>query len=191
METQIKALYKTPQGIKFVTIFGYASKGVPSLEINGAGKLSKNIKEKLIYFTRLRKLPIPLRRFVVCLDLNELNIQSTQNLKWLEFPLLLTYWYLCGLIPIKKLDNCIASGWIKTNGEIFQMDLPASFKDVFRESFNPIEQKSMKLISVYNKHGGALDIIDSSLLLEHIPNLNFKVDYIERASAIPTNSLMA
>ncbi len=191
METQIKALYKTPQGIKFVTIFGYASKGVPSLEINGAGKLSKNIKEKLIYFTRIRKLPIPLRRFVVCLDLNELNIHSVQNLKWLEFPLLLTYWYLCGLIPIKKLDNCIASGWIKTNGEIFQMEIPSSFQDAFRESFNPIERKSMKLITKYNQYGGALDIIDSSLLLEHIPNLEFKTDYIERASAIPTNLLMA
>lgn len=191
METQIKALYKTPHGIKFVTIFGYASKGVPSLEINGAGKLSKNIKEKLIYVTRIRRLPIPLRRFVICLDLNELNVQSTQNLKWLEFPLLLTYWYLSGLIPIGKLDNCIASGWLKTNGEIFQMELPSSFKDAFREAFNPIEQKSMKLISFYNENGGALDIIDSSLLLEHIPNLNFKVDQIERASAIPTNLLMA
>jgi hypothetical protein len=43
METQIKAFYKTPQGIRFVTLFGYASKGVPALEINGFGKLSKNI----------------------------------------------------------------------------------------------------------------------------------------------------
>ena len=68
MDTQIKSFYKSPQGIKFVTIFGHATKGVPALEINGVGKLSKNIKEKLIFITRTRKLPIPLRRFVICVD---------------------------------------------------------------------------------------------------------------------------
>ena len=47
METEIKSYIKTKTGIKVITIFGYASRGVPGVEINGVGKLSKNIKEKL------------------------------------------------------------------------------------------------------------------------------------------------
>ena len=82
METQIKAFYKTPQGIKFVRVFGFSTKGVPSLEINGLGKLSKNVKEKIIYLTRTRKLQIPMRRFVICLDLNELSEKDVNHLKW-------------------------------------------------------------------------------------------------------------
>ena len=191
METQIKAFYKTPQGIKFVTIFGYATKGVPSLEINGVGKLSKNIKEKMIYLTRIRKLQIPLKRFVVCVDLNELNDQHAHNLKWLEFPLLLTYWYLAGLIPIKKLDNCLTSGWIKTNGEIYQMPIPISFKDGFKEAYSPIEQKSVKLISLKRDFEMGIDVINSSKLLEHIPSMKFRLDYMESSSAIPIKSIMA
>ncbi|MAX67187.1 MAG: hypothetical protein QF441_00900 [Bacteriovoracaceae bacterium] len=189
METQLKAFYKTPQGIKFVTIFGYATKGVPSLEINGVGKLSKNIKEKIIYMTRIRKLNVPMRRFVICLDLNEVNMHDAHHLKWLEFPLLLSYWYLCNLIPIKKLDNCIAAGWLKTNGEIIQMGLPNSFLDAFKANFNPIEQKNLMLINLtYFQY---VKTIDSSLLLEHIPKLKFRLDYMESSSAIPTNSFIA
>lgn len=191
METQIKAFYKSSQGIEFVTIFGYATKGVPSLEINGVGKLSKNIKEKLIYLTRLRKLQVPLRRFVVCVDLNELNDKHTQHLKWLEFPLLLMYWYLCGLLPIRKLDNCISSGWIKTNGEIFQMSLDQKFNNYCHDFFNPIELKQLKIINLSDDPGSGIDTINSSSLLEHIPNINFKVDYMDKFSAIPTNSFMA
>ncbi len=183
METQMKAFYRTPQGIKFVTIFGYATKGVPSLEINGVGKLSKNIKEKLIYLTRTRKIQVPLRRFVVCVDVNEVNDRETQHLKWLEFPLLLIYWYLCGVVPIRRLDNCMCSGWVKTNGEVFQMKLPAQIKV---EHAN----KETKLISLNNTCEGEIDMIDSTLLLQHIPNLRFKLDYIDNDSAIPTKSFM-
>ena len=190
METQIKAFYKTPQGIKFVTIFGYATKGVPSLEINGVGKLSKNIKEKLIYLTRLRKIQVPLRRFVVCVDANELNEKHIQHLKWLEFPLLLTYWYLCGIIPIRKLDNCLTSGWVKTSGDVYHMNIPVNFRMGLRGFINPIEAKSLKLIGLSNSLNGEMDYIDTSLLLEHIPNLRFKLDHIESDSAIPMKSFI-
>ena len=194
METQIKAYYQTPQGIKFVTIFGYATKGVPSLEINGVGRLSKNIKEKIIFLTRTRKLKVPLRRFVVCVDLNELNQQGEQHLKSLEFPILLLYWFLCGLVPICKLDDCLASGWLKANGEIYQMQTPLSFIQSYKKNFDLVEQKNLKLIGGSQGSNLNLCLIESSLLLEHIENLKFKTEpniYIERASAIPLKSFIA
>lgn len=198
METQIKAYYQTPQGVKFVTIFGYATKGVPSLEINGAGRLSRNIKEKVIFITRTRKLSIPLRRFVICVDLNEVSRQEEPYLKALEFPILLLYWYLSGLIPIRNLNDCLASGWLKANGEIFQLKTPLRFLKSYKEYFDPIEQKSLKLIGPAQNDNLNLCLIESSLLLEHIPNLKFKLDfqseaqsYMESDSAIPLKSFIA
>ena len=192
METQIKAFYHTPQGVKFVTIFGYATKGVPSLEINGVGRLSKNIKEKIIYITRTRKLRVPLRRFVICVDMNEINMQSDQYLKALEFPILLLYWYLCELVPIRKLDDCLTSGWLKANGEIYQLRAPANFVQNHEKYFDLTDKNSLKLIGPASR-GDNLDLclIESSLLLEHIENLKFKLDYIESDSAIPLKSCIA
>lgn len=193
METQLKAFYRTPQGVKFVNLFGYATKGVPSLEINGVGRLSKNIKEKIIYLTRIRKLAIPLRRFVVCVDINELQDQSIESLRWLEFPLLLMYWHLSGLIPIAKLDNCLCSGWLNANGEIHHMYPPRNLGDLMKRSFNLNEINSLKFLSFSNGGTSQIDMIDSKLLLEHIPNLVFKYDMnqMDRSSAIPTNSFIA
>lgn len=176
METQIKAYYHTNGGLKLITLFGYATKGVPALEINGVGKYSRNIKEKLIYLTRNRQLSIPLRRFVICVDINELSASEIDSLKWLEFPLLLIYWYLAGLIPIGKLDNCIAGGWLKTNGEIYQL---SQSEARFQNQLRGHEKKHYLLI------GDQTAEIDASKLLEHIPSLKFKTDYIESSSVKP------
>ncbi len=176
METQIHSFYQTPKGAKLVTIFGYATKGVPGLEINGAGKLSKNIREKLIYLTRTRRLSLATKRFVICVDINDLdnNIDLAQ-LKWLEFPILLLFWYLAGLIPIAKFDDCLCSGWINSNGEIYQKALPKNLTSILKEKLNPVEMKSLKYISMVEE-SSALWTIDSDLLLEHIPDLSFKRD---------------
>ncbi len=174
METQIKAFYQTPQGVHFVTIFGYATKGVPCLEVNGVGKLSKNIKEKIIYLTRMRKLKPPLRRFVICVDQNEVENKHDPYLKWLEFPMLLLYWHLAGLIPIRKLDNCLCSGWLKSNGEVYQRSICENFIHNFSKSFNPLERKQIMVIG--NGEHKKIRAIDSSYLLEHIPRLTFKVE---------------
>ncbi|MAZ49977.1 MAG: hypothetical protein CME65_15550 [Halobacteriovoraceae bacterium] len=168
METQVKAFYQTNKGFELFTIFGYVTKGVPSLEINGAGKLSKNIKEKLIFLTRNRKLAIPHRRFVICVDQNDQLQNDEQLLKWLEFPLLLTYWYLAGLIPIKKLENCVTSGWIRANGEIFHHSLSDYSRGQILKRIPPLERDQTLFI------GGAESCIHSSMLLEHISGLSFK-----------------
>lgn len=192
METQIYTYIHTPSGPKVITIFGYATRGVPGVEITGCNKLSKNIKEKLIFMTRVRKLKLPTKRFVICVDLNDLEFDLRQSdLKWIELPMLLMFWYLAGFIPIKKLDDCICSGWINTNGEIFQTFSPLNLKSLIKQKVNPVEMKSIKLITSLGDEEDDFWSIDSSMLLEHIENLSFKIDYMDKLSATPLNSSIA
>ena len=121
METQLQSCYFTKKGPALVTLFGYATKSVPGLEINGLGKYGKAIKEKIIYITRSRQLKIPLKRFVLNVEItDDLGDLESVSVKWLEYPLLLHYWFLAGLLPITKLDNCFALGSLTPNGDVHE-----------------------------------------------------------------------
>jgi hypothetical protein len=121
METQLQSCYFTKKGPALVTLFGYATKSVPGLEINGLGKYGKAIKEKIVFITRSRQLQIPLKRFVLNVEItDDLGDLESSSVKWLEYPLLLHYWYLAGLLPITKLDNCLAIGSLTPNGEVVE-----------------------------------------------------------------------
>ncbi len=121
METQLHSCYFTKKGPTIITLFGYATKSVPGIEINGLGKYGKAIKEKIIFVTRARQLKIPLKRFVLNVELtDEFGDLESASVKWLEYPLLLHYWYLAGLLPISKLDNCFAIGSLTPNGEVVE-----------------------------------------------------------------------
>jgi hypothetical protein len=119
METQLQTCYFTKKGPTLVTLFGYSTKSVPGLEINGIGKYGKGIKEKIVFVTRSRQLQIPLKRFVLNVELtDDLGDLESSSVKWLEYPLLLHYWFLAGLLPISKLDNCLAVGSLSPSGEV-------------------------------------------------------------------------
>ena len=119
METQLQSCYFTKKGPSLVTLFGYSTKSVPGLEINGLGKYGKAIKEKIVFVTRSRQLQIPLKRFVLNVELtDDLGDLESSSVKWLEYPLLLHYWFLAGLLPIMKLDNCLAIGSLTPSGEV-------------------------------------------------------------------------
>ncbi len=121
METQLQTCYFTKKGPSLVTLFGYATKSVPGLEINGLGKYGKAIKEKIVFVTRTRQLQIPLKRFVLNVEItDDLGEVESSSVKWLEYPLLLHYWYLAGLLPISKLDNCLAVGSLTPSGEVVE-----------------------------------------------------------------------
>ena len=121
METQLQSCYFTKKGPSLVTLFGYSTKSVPGLEINGLGKYGKAIKEKIVFVTRTRQLQIPLKRFVLNVELtDELGVLESSSVKWLEYPLLLHYWFLAGLLPISKLDNCFAVGSLSPSGEVME-----------------------------------------------------------------------
>ena len=191
METQIQSFYKSPQGIKFVSVFGYATKGVPGLEINGVGKLSRNIREKITFISRSRRLPIPLRRYVLCVDVNEIQNSEPESLKWLEFPMLLLYWHMAGLVPISKLSDCLCSGWFKANGEIIQMMLGADFARLVEKQFVAEEATDLKLIDQPTRDENPFWLIESRLLLEHIEGLRFRKELFKSEVGIssPLRSL--
>ena len=129
--------------------------------------------------------------FVLCVDVNELSSQNVQELKWLEFPFLLLYWYLAGLVPIRKLDDCLSSGMIHVSGVITHLVLPPSFREIVKEHFKNECIEQLKIIESSEAHTSSLYQIDTKLLLEHIPLLDVNGSYMESSSAIPIKSFIA
>lgn len=168
METQLQTCYFTKKGPFLVTLFGYATKSVPGLEINGLGKYGKAIKEKIVFVTRTRQLQIPLKRFVLNVEISDdLGDLESNSVKWLEYPLLLHYWYLAGLLPITKLDNCLAVGSLSPSGLVEE---PLSDSVV-----NLCESHNLHLIASSSIVESPMGIIDGKDLFGQIANLNFKV----------------
>ncbi len=167
METQLQSCYFTKKGPTLVTLFGYATRSVPGLEINGLGKYGKSIKEKIVFVTRTRQLQIPLKRFVLNVELSDdLGDLETGSVKWLEYPLLLHYWFLAGLLPISKLDNCLAVGSLTPSGLVEE----------------PLTQDVVRLCERHDLHliasssvDSALGFIDGRDLFGQIANLDFKL----------------
>lgn len=168
METQLQTCYYTKKGPTLITLFGYATKSVPGLEINGIGKYGRSIKEKIIFVTRTRGLQIPLKRFVLNVELtDDLGDLETSSVKWLEYPLLLHYWYLAGLLPISKLDNCFAVGSLSPSGFIEE---PLSECIV-----GLCESHNLHLIASTPAFSGPMGVIDGKDLFGGIAQLNFGV----------------
>lgn len=185
METRIQAFYPSPSGMKFITIFGYSTKGVPGLEINGMGKFGKNLKEKIVYLNRIRKIRMPVRRIVISLDVNDLDpAASSRQLKWLELPALLTFWHLIGVVQAATLQDCLCSGEVKVNGEIVHLAPPAGLES--RMPFT--ENQGMKII--HESPCKEFLYLDSRLFLKNIPGLIFRT-HMERVSETPMKSIIA
>ena len=122
MQTQIYSSFLTKKGPQPVILFGYSSKSIPGLEINGLGKYGKGIKEKIIFLTKKCQVRIPLSRFVLNVEIpDEWGEVSTQNVKWLEYAFLLLYWNLAGALPLRSLETCFALGSIRAEGVVEEM----------------------------------------------------------------------
>lgn len=162
METQLQSCYFTKKGPSLITMFGYSTRSVPGLEINGLGKYGKAIKEKIVYVTRSRNIQIPLKRFVLNVETNDdLGDLESNSVKWLEYPLLLHYWFLAGLLPISKLDNCLAVGSLTPSG-VVEEPLDTSV-------MNLCEENSLHLIA-----SSGVGMIDGKALFGEAASLEFK-----------------
>jgi hypothetical protein len=167
METQLQTCYFTKKGPNLITLFGYATKSVPGLEINGLGKYGRSIKEKIIFVTRTRSLQIPLKRFVLNVELSDdLGDVESNSVKWLEYPLLLHYWFLAGLLPISKLDNCFAVGSLTPSGLVEEPlnEMVVSMCDQF----------DLHIISSHHNLNTPRGVIDGRDLFGPITNLDFR-----------------
>jgi hypothetical protein len=131
MQTQLQTCLFLKNQIIYLPLFGYSSRSVPGLEINGIGKLGKNIKEKIIYVSKTYGIKSSTKKYVLCLDqqmgLEDSTVTTYQNL---ELPLFLMYLYLTGNFPMNKLDNCFASGVITPGGRMKDM-LPKLIPEKF------------------------------------------------------------
>lgn len=169
METRIQAFYPAPLGTKFITIFGYSTKGVPGVEINGFGKFGKNLKEKIIYLNKIRRIRVPVRRIAISLDANDLDQSAGPGqLKWLELPALLAFWHLIGALPAATLEDCLCSGEIKVGGEIIHPKAPQDLRDKVPAHMGG----DLKIIQSLPCEG--LFHLDSEMFLEGIPGLSFR-----------------
>ncbi len=166
METQLQTCYLTKKGPVLITLFGYATKSVPGLEINGIGKYGKSIKEKIVFITRSRGLQIPLKRFVLNVETSDdLGDLEGSSIRWIEYPLLVHYWFLAGILPITKLDNCLALGSLTPSGAVcepideFVIDL--------------CDQHKLHLISSCSKLETEQNVINGKDLFGQVTNLDF------------------
>lgn len=163
METQIHSFAFSTRTPAPVTLFGYSSKSVPGLEINGLGKYGKTLKEKIIFLTRSRQLPIPLNRYVISAEYDLEN--DIDVLRWLDLPILILYWYLSGHVRMGRLDNCLVAGHITPAGEILGRS--------GREMFHHAQEHDLLLLSTEIVEENR-PRIDPRELLGHIPELTFR-----------------
>jgi hypothetical protein len=131
-----------------VDIFGYASNGIPGIEIVGLGKYSRSMKEKFIFLSREKKLKFPLKRFVLCIE-GEVEGKKfkEEEYRYLELPLLIMLWSLTGHLPLGHLEDCFASGKISVEGEISALLLSEKEQGQLSEMFKLDDDQSLKIIA--------------------------------------------
>lgn len=125
METQLKSVMMTDRGPKAISVFGYANNGLPGLEIIIPGVNTKRLKEKFIFLTKSRKLPIPLKRYMICAETRELTKHDSYDS--LELSMIILFWHLAGLIPIMNLSDCFCAGTITSTGQISHLNFTQKF----------------------------------------------------------------
>ncbi len=101
-----------------VSLFCYRNKGLPGIEIVGAGDQGKLIKEKLLYVSKENQVRLPLYRYVLCVERRELSAIGRIDFSHLEFPLLLMLWSLAEKLALKKTDDCIGAGTLSSESRV-------------------------------------------------------------------------
>jgi hypothetical protein len=167
MENRLTCLLDSKKGPVSVAVFGYSSNSNPGLDLVGEAKFTRQLKEKIIYLTRTRKLAIPLRRYVVTIE-SELNSKlSLAELRNLELPVLLIFWSMAGVLPIRSFRDCLCMGSIDITGMI-----ETPFWN-YTQCLNLANQEHILITS-----DGNVDwpkIIELERLLEHVPKLKWRV----------------
>ena len=88
-----------------VDIFGYSSRSVPGMEIYGLGSKGRLIREKINFVTN-NYVPMKkaMKRYVISIEssISEEKLKQNTHLI-LEFPIMLLYWAMADIIPLKIL----------------------------------------------------------------------------------------
>lgn len=129
MQTRLKSLIPCKSGVYFVELFGYATRGLPGLELIAPKVLKRSLREKMIFVTKSMNLEIPLRRYVLCVDLKRDDDSFFMDFSSLELPIYLMYMVLSGNLSLANLESCLIWGGIGSSGEISVSDYPLAFLD--------------------------------------------------------------
>lgn len=148
MNMRTKSIYPYAGQYCPVDIFGYASNGIPGIEIVGVGKYARSMKEKFIYLSRQKKLKFPLKRFVLCVE-GEIEGRKfkEEEYRYLELPLLMMLWSLTGHLPLQQLEDCFAAGKISVEGEVTALALTENEQIQLSEIFKLNEGQCLKVIA--------------------------------------------
>ncbi|MBP9681314.1 MAG: hypothetical protein KBD76_07910 [Bacteriovorax sp.] len=148
MNMRTKSVYPYAGQYCPVDIFGYASNGIPGIEIVGVGKYARTMKEKFIYLSREKSLKFPLKRFVLCVE-GELEGKKfkEEEYRYLELPLLVMLWSLTGHLPLQQLEDCFASGKVSVEGEVTALHLSEGEQKQLVDIFKLSDEQSLKVIA--------------------------------------------
>jgi hypothetical protein len=183
MEIKINALIPRQNHFHWVHIFGYTSRSQPGLEITGIGPKGRAIKEKLIFLSKKRKLKFSLNRFVLCIEGSD-GFEKAE-LEYLELPLLLAFWSMAGLIPIKRLENCFCSGRVGLEGEISCLNLSCSHWSKINEALIRRKRKAIYFGESIPLDSDHLNLISPlSLLHEAVGGFSLESDFSQMDSAL-------
>ena len=151
MNMRTKSLYPYAGQLCSVDIFGYASHGIPGIEIVGMGKQGRSLKEKFIYLSRVRQLKLPKKRFVLCVE-GELENKKFKDdeFRYLELPLLVMLWSLTGHLQLTQLEDCFASGKVSVEGEVMSLILKDSEQFNLAELLKIDDKIDLKIIAPNN-----------------------------------------
>lgn len=127
-------------------IFGYTNKGLPGIEIIGLGNQSRVIKEKILFLLRENRIKIPLKRFVICINLTGKKALSLESIRDLELPIFMILLSLSGKIEYQEIDNEEFLGKIFINSKIEISTQKKSFRD--------------KIISFLESLSGSLVVVE-------------------------------
>ena len=116
MNVKIKSLLINQSQLLGVDIYGISSRGIPGLEINGLGKRGKLLKEKINFITtRYLVTKKNMKRFVISVESTCTEEKIRDKGLDLELPIIVLYWTLLGVLPLKNLDECLAVGRVNVD----------------------------------------------------------------------------
>ncbi|MCB9094352.1 MAG: hypothetical protein H6621_04705 [Halobacteriovoraceae bacterium] len=126
-------------------IFGYSSKGLPGVEVIGFGRGGRLMKEKLIYLSKSNGLLLAQNKYVLCLENADERTIASQDYFWFELPLLILFWSLAEVLPLKSLDECLCAGKVDTLGKIVFEKIPENLVGDFR-LISDLDYQNVKVI---------------------------------------------
>lgn len=179
---RMKSFLHTKKGSKIIDIFGHTSRGVPGIEIKGIGNLSSVIKEKLVYFTRLHQYKVPVKRFVLCAEIDSTEIERGE-LAYLELPLLILFWSMADILKISRLDNCLASGRINVDGEIILQNIIDSHSFTLIAGKNCEYQKKINIEELFDESSSLFVRSKEILQVQRsLDDIQFSSEYISQVA---------